>query len=415
MNMKAPLLLGDLLRAAQIISLNDMTHAIQVSTTAGLPVGRVLVMLGLVKDELVSAALEAQSQVRERLISKELAVQALKVCAARRLNFSEAVGWLGHSDQAEETTNKLGSILIGAGLIKTEAIREALKTSQHLNLPLGRILVLRGLISQRVLEVALNTQVLLRDGRICKEDAYAALKKSAASPAELENAQAVLNSAVKTHRHTIRLGELLVLATVLSDSDLLTALEFAMDTGTMLGEALVNLNFVDQDVIFAALQLQQLITNRGVSGRQAAAVLRQVKEEGLSVAKALNRLTDIYSAKSRSLGLLELLKLSGLISPFDADLLKPYAENGTLEQVLRQHRLINDPTLHVAVRCQLLLCEGLLTPEQAIVALHCWRWSGINLEDIVLEMGWKREHQSIFAPCTVVTPQGAVQVPQNIQ
>ena len=75
-NLGSGLLIGDLLRSAKIVELHDLTNAVQVANKTGLPVGRVLVMLGMATSETVHAALQAQSLVRDHLISAETAAKA---------------------------------------------------------------------------------------------------------------------------------------------------------------------------------------------------------------------------------------------------------------------------------------------------------------------------------------------------
>ena len=62
-NIGNSLLIGDLLRSAKIVDLHDLTNAVQVANKTGLPVGRILVMLGLVSSETVQAALQAPSDL----------------------------------------------------------------------------------------------------------------------------------------------------------------------------------------------------------------------------------------------------------------------------------------------------------------------------------------------------------------
>src|SRR5438309_1519099 len=89
------LLIGDLLRGAGLVNLPDLTNAVQVACKTGLPVGRVLVMLGLVTAEVVQAALDTQSLVRDRSIAMDAGIRLIKVVAVSRVSLDDALRQLG--------------------------------------------------------------------------------------------------------------------------------------------------------------------------------------------------------------------------------------------------------------------------------------------------------------------------------
>lgn len=395
--MAADILIGDLLRNAKIVSLADLTHAIQVSARIGLPVGRVLVMLELVSKDVVQAALEAQSLVRDRLVTLDVAVRALQVVASRRVSFEQALKLLGDLPPKSTPSNKLGELLVTAELISPAQLNDALQTSQHLNLPLGRILVLKSILLQRQVEAALEVQVLLRDEKITRTEALEVLRSMRLSGAGVEACLANLGCGRVERRHTVRLGELFVLAELVCESDLLTALELGLLKAQPIGQVLLSFGFIDEMLLEAALNLQAMITNGHLTAPQAARALNMVSTQESTLAQAVAEVAEPLISHIEIFGLLELLHLAGLLTEEDCQTLVKFRECAPIDRVLLTATSINETTLHVAIRCQLLLSQGLLTEEQAVVALHIWRWSGVTLGDILRQMGWMYPHSTYYA------------------
>src|SRR5690349_18558303 len=111
------MLIGELLRRAKLVTVEDLANAMKVSGNSGLPIGRVLVMLDIIRNDTLKAAILAQSLVRDRLLTLETAVRAVEVAAARRLSLTDSLEYLGCLDDVSENTNKLGDLLVRADLV----------------------------------------------------------------------------------------------------------------------------------------------------------------------------------------------------------------------------------------------------------------------------------------------------------
>lgn len=391
-------LIGDLLRSAGLVSLTDLTNAVQVASKTGLPVGRVLVMLGLVTAETVQAALHAQSMIRDQIISLETGTKALCVCSAARITFDEAMQQLGLL-RTEAPTNRLGELLIVTELITEEQLADALAASQHLGLPLGRILVLKGIMSEMQVESALEAQVLLRDGRISRLQALEALRTMRMCGTNIRESLAKLGCEKALQpTNTIRLGELVVMADVVSESDLLTALEIGLMENMLLGQVLIEFGFIDDDALDAALRLQTMVSNSHLSVDTAVHAMRLICFEKYSLVQAVAEVMEPEVLREEIVSLLDLLQLAGLITSDEYGRLLRFKDTSIFQVVLVGTGLMSETTLHVAICCHVLLKEGLLTCEQAIVALHHWRWTGINLTDILQTLGWSAGAQPPIVP-----------------
>ena len=83
---------------------------------------------------------------------------------------------------------KLGELLIVAGLLKPEALAEAIRTASETSLPIGRVLIMAGSISEIALQAAIQAQSMLKDKRLEQSAAVAALKVIGVKNIPLEDA-----------------------------------------------------------------------------------------------------------------------------------------------------------------------------------------------------------------------------------
>ncbi|MBA3856605.1 MAG: hypothetical protein C0507_06800 [Cyanobacteria bacterium PR.3.49] len=386
------MLIGELLRRAKLVTVEDLANAMQVSGKSGLPIGRVLVMLDIIRNDTLKAAILAQSLVRDKLLTLETAVKAVEVAAARRLSLTDSLEYLGCLEDVCENTNKLGDLLVGAELVTRKQVEDALHTSQHLGLPLGRILVLKNFLPSSVVQAALTMQQYVRDGVVEREDSVKIMRSAKAADFSLDGALIAAGFRMPD-RPNIRLGELLVLAEVVSETDLITALEFALSVDMLIGQALMQSGFINEGVLDAALGLQEMVRAENMTPDEAAEALSLIHQHGWNVENCMSEINKVQFKTTNLIGLVDLLKLAGLLSDdglrraitCDGRKVKPF------EEILLNAGQISEATLHIAVRCQAMIDEGTLSVEQAIVALHHWQWSGSSLPEIINKFGWKTQ------------------------
>ena len=382
------LLIGDLLRSAKIIELHDLTNALQVASKTSLPVGRVLVMVGLVTSEIVQAAVQAQSLVRDHLITAEVAAEALYLVAYQRISMDEALLRLSAIPSDNVQTNKLGDMLVASELISIQQRDEAMVSSQSLGLPLGRILVCKNILPEEIVEAAINIQVLLRDGSLGSDQAIDVLRSIAFKGISLESYLDSLGLNV-ARKQTVRLGELFVLAGVVREADLLTALEIGLEEHQQIGQVLLEFGFVDEQTLDCGLKLQTMLTHNQITVDQAAQALGQVAADGISLTHAMARLVESDQEIAQGFGLAELLHLSGIMIGEEAQqaLALSLERHQPFDKTLVQRGLLNESELKMASRCQSLVSEGLVSPEQAVSAMQKWTCGRLDLEALLSSLG----------------------------
>jgi hypothetical protein len=385
-----PIRLGDMLLDAGLLSEQDLHEAAQLAIEISLPLGKVLVMSGFIGEVLLQKVIQAQSMVKDQLITMSMARDAIKVVANEGIPLDVALVRLGFVPHETQTTNKLGELLLDSGIVSYEQINDALKSTADTGLPLGRVLVLTGHLKEEILWAALNAQVLIRDGKITRQQAIAGLKSALRRHLSIEQALDEHGILRPGSHNKIKLGELLVMSSVLKESDIMDALELGILHNKPLGQVLTEKKLINKDTLASALRLQEMVDNGTLSPVGSAEVLKQIHINGLSIVQAVAELGLLPQRSHETVRLGELLKLAGLITEPDIqEALRLSLKNSSLVgKILLISGLIDEHTLHAALRCQFLLREGFLKQEQAIIALHYCQRLQCSLDDALDELGW---------------------------
>jgi len=389
-NEQKVLRLGELLTQAGIVQSQELSEAVQTSNETGLPIGRVLIMSGYLTDQELQAAVQAQSLMRDRVIELDVALKALQSVSQEGLTLEQALKVLGWVNKRATSTATLGEFLISSELCSQDQLDEAVRTSQETGLPLGRVLVLIQAVSDELLTAALTAQVLVRDGKITKEEAIQALASARRRRVTIEVSLADHGFYKAPIRQSIKLGELLVLAGILNESDLMTALELGLARGMPVGQVLVQTGQMTRAGLDAALKVQDMVSEGTLHALQAAEALRQVVLKNISIAQAVAELGLLKSDPSETIRLGEILQSAGILT--DDDIQKAIelsTKNSALVgKMLLVSGMIDEGMLHSALRCQFLLREGFLKMEQAVVALNHSQKHRVSFDDALQQLGW---------------------------
>ncbi|MBS2001334.1 MAG: hypothetical protein U0103_26255 [Candidatus Obscuribacterales bacterium] len=391
-----PIRLGELLTRVGLLRSHELTEAIQIAGETGLPIGRVLIMSGYLTDQELQAAVQAQSFIKDKVIDMDLAVNALQKVSQDDLTFEQALRQLGFTVKPSHQTAKLGELVIGAELVTQAQLNEALRTSQETGLPLGRVLVLTQALNDEMLSAALTAQVLVRDGKISRDQAIQGLKSAKRRRVTLEVSLMDHGFYRPPVRQSVKLGELLVLSGLVNEGDLMNALELGLLREQPIGQVLVESGYITKEILSASLKLQQMVTNGTLNALQASEAIRQVATRGVSMAQAVAELGLLKFEANETIKLGEILTVSGVIT--DEDIKKAIdlsSRNSALVgKMLLVTGMIDEQMLHASLRCQFLLREGFLQMEQAKQALlHCQR-NRCNFDDALRELGFETNTRS---------------------
>jgi hypothetical protein len=273
--------LGDLLTKTGIVSAKQVTDAVRTAGNKNLHFGQILVLSGCLKSSDLSAGIAAQSAIRDQTLDRRAASRALETACKNGISFNEALRSIGASPDTIPT-NRLGDLIIDAGLLTAEQCHSAIDKSLSTGLPVGRILVSHNLLAEDMLLALLEVQLRIRDGLLTRQEAIATI---AANPEKSREPQ----TETRSYRG-IRLGELLVRAGILSRTDVINVLEVGLQANQKTGQLLIKFGFISASLLEKTLNLQQMVNNKFISIEQASKCLKHVEAHGISVSEALVQL-----------------------------------------------------------------------------------------------------------------------------
>ncbi len=402
----SPVRLGDLLTGAGLLKAEDLRQAMIIAKTQSLPVGRVLIMSGFIIEPHLQAAVQAQSMLKDGLIDLETALGSLRVISRDSVQLDQALSKMGWAQPVNQVTNKLGELLFEAGIVTRAQLEQALVQGESSGLPLGRVLVINGMLSEQLLSSTLNAQILVRDKRVTREQAISSLKAALIRQVPFE--QHLEETGVSLHpaSETVRLGELLVMAKLLDEEKLMQAVELGLVNEQPIGQVLVKNGMVSENVLTTALSIQSMVVKGELRKSQSGRVLELVNHERISLAEAVERVQPTPPRDATNLPLYQFLQLAGVIGPKDIEeALKMGSRDTTLMgQMLMMTGALDQNLLGIAMKCSHLMERGILKTEQAVIALGiCWK-SKASLEDAFKQLGWSSAIITSSAPSAPALP-----------
>jgi len=407
---KSDLRIGELLIEAQILRARELSDAIKIAKITNLPIGRILVMSSFVSEDAFQSAVKAQSLVRDSILPLKTAIQALSRTSRHECTFEEALNDLGWAAAADARTNKLGELLLECSMITKEQFEKAMQTSQDTSLPLGRVLVSLACVSDESLATALNTQVLIRDGKITREQGLAGLQSAYQRRQPVELTLSEKGFYRGPNKPSIRLGELFVLAGLLNPTDVMNNLEIALTSGKPLGETLIDQELISSPLLDAALTLQEMVSNRTLNHNQAAQSLCKIAA-GETMDEVLSRIHVPEDDFKITVRFHDVLRVAGVLQHSDIELTD--IESGRKPSIadaleaaakLTQNGFIDKRTYYGALRCYFLMATGWLSIQQGIIALNYFAHKKhLTFDEIMLELDWTVQTHNRRAPKQATT------------
>ncbi|MCC7530535.1 MAG: hypothetical protein IT342_18570 [Candidatus Melainabacteria bacterium] len=358
-------LLGDLLVDWQLASKQQMETAVSESLNRDLPLGLVLTMLDIVDSETLHSAIAAQSFLRDQLISSDQTTQAMTLVRKKHISFGLAMDLLG-IQAATKPRNRLGDYLVESESLGREHIKSRLNLTRQTGLNLGRVLVTLADAHHDLINHALNLQEKVRMGDITRDEAIDRLYSARRC---LEVITHVGHEAIETQS---RLGQLLISSGFIQDKDMELALCAAKEQNKMLGEILVELNWVKKQVIIVALEVQRLIRSEKISIYHGLEQLKNLRKR-VGVSEGVPTPPEVQ--EERNLSFYCFLKLANVLPGPNAQAaeINKRAWETQLEETWQELKAApSSPRLPEDVRDLLSRC-GFLSDEQQVMVQRAGR------------------------------------------
>lgn len=397
--------LGGLIVELGLIDNRDLGQALSIAQETSLPLGRVLVLSEMLSEEVLQGVLRCQSLMKQNLVDLELARKAMQIMSKEEVSLDDALFKLGWNPEATKDTTPLGELLIDAGYVTRDQLQQSLEKSTQTGLPFGRLLVFSGVLTEGLLTGALNAQILIRDGKLSKPQAVEALKEAKVRQTTIEVQLKEKGFYDIPSRSCPRLGELLLFCGVISQSDLVSALELGLMNKTPVGQVLTESNQVSRKIMDAALQVQNLMADQKMTITDARQVIGAVKD-GSSLEDAVQEVENQREAEAPPqkveklktfVSLFDFLKNLGRIDDEQANEAFQMAKHNSdvLSQVLLISGSLDAGTIERAEDCRKLVQAKKLSLEHANIAFDYAERFNVNVVQALKELQWYRPEEEV--------------------
>jgi hypothetical protein len=362
--------LGQLLVEAGVVRADSLHNALNVAVESKQQIGRVLIGLGYIKERDLQAALLAQSLIAEGAVSEQMAIKAVRESSKRGLNIADVLSGLAEDGIKPIADGGLGHLLVSAGIISVSVHEEASQSSQASGVLLGRTLLVTNAITASMLDRALTVLVMLRDNELTNEQAVRILKEMRRSGSGFEDSMTTLRIKVET-RGQKRLGELLKLAKLISESESAVGVERSLLEKKMLGETLVSSGLIARTILDDALILQKMVCRSVVTQAQAAALLQRKQKESLSIAQLAADMNIFQGDPETESRITAILLAAGVVTAQEiATSVADFVEYkmSDCKSLLAAGRLA-PLTYSACIECLDLIDKNLVSEEKAICAI----------------------------------------------
>lgn len=364
--------LGDWLVEWGLITEKQLQVALNDSRAHLLPVGMCLVLREQLDPEAIQSAVAAQSYLRDGALKVEEALNAMTLVKRKHVSLGVAFNLLGIQPEPLPR-NRLGDLLAGSGAISSSELKTVLSLAKATGLPLGRILLNHGSITEDLIQISLALQAKIRIGDIDRNTALERLTKYVE-----DGARNSILAGIGLHAETLT-GCLLVKSGVMPEVTVKDALAMSVREGTRLGEFLVTKGMLKQEMIDSTLEVQKLIRSHKFTMPQGLSVLRNVHAAQRRVEKKsesgphAQRIKPLVMSFYRYLKLTRALPEVILRGAAQQDPLTRDAVHSEMEMTWQELRAVAPlsepvvPSLPEDVRSLLQRC-GFISDDQLVVA-----------------------------------------------
>lgn len=391
---KTQIRIGDLLLQSGIVTSDYIRNALHNFEQRGLPIGKVLVMSGYLTEFQLRTALEVQSLVNDGLLPLDVGTSVLQIAHRDKVPLAEALQSSGFVQPEDQATNKLGQLLVSAEVVTSKELEDGLQTNVRTGLPLGHIFCFKGFVSQALVHTALLAQQLIRRGMIDRDHAIGGIRAAADRERELEKADINRGFVRLPMKPSLKIGELLMEAHIISEQQLLDALHRSLMLGKFSGEIFVESKLASQEVVDAGVNLQELMDNETLPQQAALQALIMVRIDNLPFYQAVAEAPVFGQRQNKAVPLVEILTSSGHLHLVDIPgdiqerLSVNYNQAADVCKALLKANLVEERTLYAALRAVYLIDEKKVNLQQAIMALDYALRSNITLDEATYQLGW---------------------------
>lgn len=242
---------------------------------ANMEPGEYMYRQGKLNPQIVRGAVFCQMYMHEKLLTKPIALAAMKVLSEQGVPIEEALTAVGWDHSYHENIRSLRDLLIPSDLVSDKQKTLALATCLPYQLPFLSALVQRNVLTTEVADYVLSIQEKVLLNEMSFEEAIDLLsrcKKPDGKVAKPEALRRPVTREIETFKGS-RLGELLVASTIVTPLQLISAVEEGRRKGKLTGEVLISQGSLTEVDLKRVLNAQGRIENGTLSFAEAVGKL----------------------------------------------------------------------------------------------------------------------------------------------
>jgi hypothetical protein len=365
--------LVQLLLGSGLVTREEYARANEMSEFENIPLLTAVSHAGLLTEDSLKLSVQAQEKVLANEISSDLAIRAMRVALQRRLSLPDAIASVQKLHQATQisvsATNELTNLLLAAKFITSEDLGRFIKLSLDSAMMIGHLLLLDNKISTDELLGALNAIVLIREDLLNKNNAAQALRYARQRRISFEQSLFELDFMQHSQARNIRMGELFLLANLISKEDLAECYEIELFKRKPFGQIILERGLVTAQQVQSATTLMSLAQEGKLKPYEAAEALFSVVKQGVDVESVSmprgNEVDDTIS-------LADLLVEAGVSTRELVERAIPPSASTWGEQgaALLNANVLNEQSVVTTLRLKALVGLGYLPREKAIHILN---------------------------------------------
>lgn len=394
--------IGEIMIRSGVITVEELQQAVSVADKMRTTLGRALEMNGLMKESAVPAARRLKQQIEENNLTFEQATRAFELIVRQGIELQTALRHITPGAAkvlAKDEKNKIGQILSASGVVDWHHLSKGVSHSVNTGLPLGMVLVEMDAALPALLDAALTAQQMVRDGVLTMPQAVQALRAARLRSTSLLQSLKDHNFPTSAVKSSFGLGELLVLASVITETQLLAAREIELVEEKQFEDVLIECGIAQEHQLKACHQLLSMINEGLIFEEQAATIVRKLKRarSEAEIAEILSKFDRLLDSEESTCRLEELLIQARII---DADVLAGAIQHAAtnklpLDKVLVESGVVPAGVFQAALRCKQYIDRGAIDTEQGIIALSYAIDRGDDFETALDRFGWKRIYAGI--------------------
>lgn len=379
-----------LLVGSGIISRQELIDFKMIARDLNMPLIQAIMGSGSLQKRSMDIAAQAMMQVKDKKISPDLAIRALRVALNSGISLNEAIH---KSQKAHRTTrvmvsatNELTNLLIDAGVLKREQLGPVLVKCNEFSSMVGQVMVLTNLISLLGLTAALNAVNMIRSCGLSKENAIKGLQHAYSQRMSLEQALFELGTFVEPDVRATSIGEIVFMAGLITESDYAECFEIHLFKDKEFGQILLERGFLSERQLDAAINLLESIASGVLLPYEASRALYMVCRENKGVYATMSEMHHRRGEKTNSrLG--DLLVDASICSreQIESVISKNVDSAVRVGHTLLKSDIIGESLLYAVLRLQASVRVGYVSREAALQLAHYCFVNRISLDQAMTE------------------------------